>query len=493
MKKYDLAVVGSGAGLMVLEAALQQGLKCAIVENSKFGGTCLTKGCIPSKMLVYPADLIREAEAAGRVGLKFQPPQADWAAVSERMWGQIRHSEGIRRSLKRTAGLDVYEGTAEFTGERRMRVLYDGGAASEEFTAGAFLLAAGARSFVPRIEGLEQAGYVTSESFFGGRFPKTPWKSLVIVGGGAIGAEFAHIFSAFGSKVTIVEMQDRILPLEEEEVSAFVRAQFEKNGIAVRTGARAVSASADGPEKTLVIQGANGAAETLRAEEIFIASGVRSNADLLKVDLAGVATDEKGWVRVNEYLETSQPGVYAIGDINGRFQFRHKANYEATVLIGNLLGGERKAVSYDAVPWAVFTWPQVAHVGLTEREARAKGLQIGVARNRYSSVAAGIAMGYSADSDDDGFAKLILTRDMKVVGAHIVGPYAAMLAQPFVYLIHAGCPCQTLSALAPVSARRRLDEECPRMGSVQPVADSMVIHPSMNELTAWAIESVEWD
>jgi len=492
MKKYDLVVVGSGAGLMVLEAALGQGLRCAIVENSKFGGTCLTKGCIPSKMLVYPADLIREAQSAGRIGLSFQPPEADWALVSGRMWGQIRHSEAIRGSLKRQPGLDVYEGTAELTGKRRMHVRYDDGAASAEFSASAFVLAAGARSFVPEIEGMEQAGYVTSESFFGDRFPKTPWKSVVIVGGGAIGAEFAHIFSAFGASVTLVEMQERILPLEEEEISAFVRAQFEKNGITVRTGAKAVSASADGGLKSLVIQDQSGAEEALCAEEIFIASGVRSNANLLRADLGGIETDEKGWIKTNEYLETNQPGVYAIGDINGKFQFRHKANYEATALIGNLFGGERKAVSYDAVPWAVFTWPQVAHVGLTEREARAKGLKIGVARNNYSSVAAGIAMGFSAGSDDDGFAKLIMTPDMRIVGAHVVGPYAAMLVQPFVYLIHAGCPCQVRSALAPASARRKLDEECPQLGSVLPVADSMVIHPSMNELTAWAIESADW-
>jgi len=487
MKKYNLVVVGSGAGLMVLEAALQRGLKCAIVEKAKFGGTCLTKGCIPSKMLVYPADLIREAQEASRIGLTFQPPQADWATVARRMWGQIGHSEGIRKSLKGAPGLDVYEGTAEFTGPKRMHVVYPDGAASEEFTSDGFILAAGARSFVPPVEGLEQAGYVTSERFFGDRFPEKPWKSLILVGGGAIGAEFAHVFSAFGTKVTLVEMQDRILPLEEEEVSAFVRARFEKNGIAVRTGFKAVAATKDGELKTLTIEDRAGAREALSAEEIFIASGVRSNADILKAELAGVATDSKGWIITNEYLETNQKGVYALGDINGKFQFRHKANYEAGVLIGNLTGGERKAVSYDAVPWAVFTWPQVAHVGLTEREAREKGMKIGVARNRYSSVAAGIAMGYEAGAEDDGFAKIILTPDMRIVGAHVAGPYAAMLVQPFVYLIHAGCPCQTLA-----SAHAKLSMECPELGSVTPVADSMVIHPSMNELTAWAIDDVEW-
>jgi dihydrolipoamide dehydrogenase len=493
MKKYNLVVVGSGAGLMVLEAALQQGLKCAIVEKSKFGGTCLTKGCIPSKMLVYPADLIREAQEASRIGLTFQPPEADWAKVSERMWGQIGHSEGIKKSLKKVPDLDVYEGTAEFTGEKRMRVVYEGGAASEEFASDGFILAAGARSFVPPVEGLEQAGYVTSESFFGDKFPEKPWKSLILVGGGAIGAEFAHISSAFGAKVTLVEMQGRILPLEEEEISDFVRARFEENGIAVRTGFKAVAAARDGEMKTLTIEDASGAREVLSAEEIFIASGVRSNADLLKVGLAGVAIDSRGWITTNEYLETNQKGIFALGDINGKFQFRHKANYEAGVLIGNLFGGERKAVSYNAVPWAVFTWPQVAHVGLTEREAREKGLEIGVARNHCSSVAAGIAMGFTAGAEDDGFAKIILTRDMRILGAHVAGPYAAMLVQPFVYLINAGCPCQALSASVPASARRKLNAECPELGSVLPVADSMVIHPSMNELAAWAIDNVEWD
>jgi dihydrolipoamide dehydrogenase len=245
--------------------------------------------------------------------------------------------------------------------------------------------------------------------------------------------------------------------------------------------------------KALTIEDASGAREVLSAEEIFISSGVRSNADLLKVDLAGVATDSRGWITTNEYLETNQKGIFALGDINGKFQFRHKANYEAGVLIGNLFGGERKEVFYNAVPWAVFTWPQVAHVGLTEREAREKGLEIGVARNHCSSVAAGIAMGFTAGAEDDGFAKIILTRDMRILGAHVAGPYAAMLVQPFVYLINAGCPCQALSASVPASARRKLNAECPELGSVLPVADSMVIHPSMNELAAWAIDNVEWD
>ncbi len=492
MKKYDLVVVGSGSGLMVLEAALSAGLTCAIVENSKFGGTCLTKGCIPSKMLVYPADLIREAGEAARVGLTFQPPQMDWEKISDRMWGQIGHSEGILKGLKAAQGLDVYQGVAFFTGERRMAVRYESGEVSPEFTASAFVLAAGARSFVPPVEGLEQAGYVMPETFFGPKFPKKPWKSLIIVGGGAIGAEFAHIFSAFGAKVTLVEMKDRIIPTEEEEISAFVKDQFERSGIDVRIGAKALSAGVEEGLKALVIEDAAGKRDKILAEEIFVASGVKSNADLLQTDKAGIATDKRGWIVTDEHLMTNRPGIFAIGDINGKFQFRHKANYEASILIGNLLGGEKKAAAYNAVPWAIFTWPQVAHVGLTEREAREKGLKIGVARNRYSSVAAGISMGYGPRSEDNGFVKLILTEDMRIVGAHVVGPYAAMLVQPFVYLINAGCPCQTRDKGKKAARKPVLDEDCPFLSSVRPVAESMVIHPSMNELAAWAVEDVDW-
>jgi mycothione reductase len=496
MKKYDLAVIGSGAGLMLVEAALQRGWKCAIIEKSKFGGTCLTKGCIPSKMLVYPADMIREAQAAGRVGLDFTEPQIHWDTISQRMWNQIDYSKMILENLKKTPGLDVYEGEGAFTGPGTMRVRLKDGEYSEEFAAERFVIAAGARSFIPPIDNLEQAGYVTAETFFGEKFPKTPWKRLVIVGGGAIGAEFAHIFSALGTRVTVVEMQKRLISTEEEEISAFVERQFTRNGIEVLTGFKALFAESGPGGKALVLEDAStGERRRVDADEIFISSGVRSNGDLLNLEKTGVATDERGWIKTDEYLETSQPGIYAIGDINGKYQFRHTANHEAVLLIGNLFGeDERKKMTYDAVPWAIFTWPQVAHVGMTQREAQAQGLRIGIARNRYSSIAGGVSMGISRQSEDDGFVKIILTRERKIVGAHIVGPYASMLVQPFVYLMNAGSPCECpqIPAITESGWKRKMRDTCLQIGSVRPILDSMVIHPSMNELTAWAIDEIQW-
>lgn len=338
MKNYDLVVVGSGAGLMVLEAALEQGMSCAIVEKDKFGGTCLTKGCIPSKMLVYPADLIREAQAAKRVGLDFSPPAVDWTRISDRMWEQISHNESIEKRLRETDGLTVYKGIGKFIDKNTMRVTYNDGGTSDIFTAKRYILAAGARTNVPNIDGLSATGFVTSESFFGDKFPNTPWKSLLIVGGGPISAEFAHIFSAVGTKVTVLQSGERLLNAEEEEVSEFVKTQFENNGISVITNASVRSAGRSGQEKTLVYMDKVTEKENLvSGEEIFIATGVRSNGDSLNLEQAGVDVDPRGYIVTNDYLETSQNNIWAIGDINGKYQFRHKANYEASILIHNMI------------------------------------------------------------------------------------------------------------------------------------------------------------
>ena len=488
MKTFDIIVIGSGAGLMVMEAALASGMSCAIIEKSKFGGTCLTKGCIPSKILVYPADLVRESEKAERVGISFSKPIIDWAKISERMWKQINHSIKMEKSLKQVENLQVYNGIAEFTGKKTIRVKYEDDSFSEEIQSDLIIIATGAESFIPPIKNIEQTGYITSETFFGDKFPEKPWQSLIIVGGGAIGAEFAHIFSAFGTKVTIVEMRPRILTTEEEEISKAVTAEFENNGITVLTNSKVMDSGRNDKLKTLTLENTvTGERKVIEADEIFISSGVRSSTYALQLNNTDVKTDEKGWVKTNEFLETTQKGIYAIGDINGKYQFRHKANYEAEILIQNLFTQDekRKAV-YNAVPWAIFTWPQVAHVGLTEAEAKRPGEKCWIGKNYYSQIAGGIALGISKDSCDNGFVKIIVGEGDTILGVHIVGPHASILLQPFVYLMNANYKCE----------RKRINEDrklmYPPLGSFTPINDSMVIHPSLNELTAWVIDNIDW-
>ncbi|MDD4773924.1 MAG: FAD-dependent oxidoreductase [Eubacteriales bacterium] len=495
---FDVVIIGSGAGLMLVEAALANGLKCALVENSGFGGTCLTKGCIPSKMLVYPADLIREAQSGERVGLTFAPPEIDWQKISDRMWKQINYSDRMEEGLRHTQNLTVFKGTGEFVSPDTMKVRSDSGVYSAEFKGSKFIIAAGARSFVPPMDGLEQAGYLTYESFFGDKYPSEPWKRLVIIGGGAIGAEFTHIFSALGTKVSLVEMNTRLLPTEEEEISAFVKRQFETNGVDVFTGSKAISVSTGENGKTVIVEDtATGSKTDIVCDEIFIASGIRSNSDTMKIENTGVSVDAKGWIITNELLETSVKNIWAIGDINGKYQFRHKANREAEILAHNLFGGHRtkKTMSYASVPWAVFTWPQVAHIGITESEAESRGLHYRTAKNFYSMIAGGIAMGYSRHGGDDGFVKIIAGEDKTILGVHIVGPNAAILLQPFEYLMNAGYKCGASRNFFQkfIAEMQGLKLNCSPAGTYEPISDSMVIHPSLNELTAWVIDKIDWD
>ena len=447
----------------------------------------MTKGCIPSKMLVYPADLIREAQAGERIGLSFDTPRIDWANITGRVWEQIDYSKKIEKTLGEIDNLDIYKGTAEFTNPKEIKVTKSDGSITQ-FHADIIVIAAGARSLIPSIEGLEKTGYITSESFFGEKFPQKPFNSLVILGAGAVGTEFAHIFSAFGTKVTLIQLSDRIIPTEEEEVSEFVTENLSKNGVEIITNTKVTRAEKSASGKTVVAEDINsGKVRQIEAEEIFICTGVRSNGDMLNLYNANIETDNKGYITVNEYLETSVKGIYAIGDINGKYQFRHKANYEAMILSKNLFDTEKKQqVAYDATPWAIFTWPQVGHVGMTERMVREKGISYGIARNSYSKIAGGVSMGITSESVDNGFAKIILGRDLKILGAHIAGPYASMLIQPFVYLMNSGTVCtKHLSS-------ETFSYDCPNMKTIAPMTNSMIIHPSMNELAAWAFENVEW-
>ena len=492
MKQYDLVIVGSGAGLMVLEEALSQGLRCALVEESKFGGTCLTKGCIPSKMLVYPADFIREAQRSRRFGVEVASPSIDWEKISARMWEQIDFHQTIEESLQKIPNLTIYKGRGSFAGPDRMVVRYRDGRPEEMIGSEKFVIAAGARSFVPFIPGLEETGYLTSEGFFGEGFPQKPWESLVIVGGGAISAEFAHIFSAFGTKVTVVVRSGGILSKEEAEVSRFVTRQFEKNGIRVVTESVAVEASKEGETKYLTVENrVTGEQTTLPCQEIFIAAGVRSNGDTLDLDKAGVKVDEQGWIPTNLYLETSRKNIWALGDINGKYQFRHKANHEAQILMANLFSGEeKKEVNYHSVPWTIFTHPQIARVGRTEAELKAQGIPYKAAKNYYSEVVGGRAMGYREEDDDNGFVKILVGQNKNILGVHIAGPQASVLLQPFVYLMNAGYRCRKKLEQTAAKEIEGLRILCPHLGSYAPINDSMIIHPSLNELTAWVFEKL---
>ncbi|TXT56157.1 MAG: Mycothione reductase [Promethearchaeota archaeon] len=489
MKNYDLCVIGSGVGLSVLNPGLNRDWKCALVEKDKIGGTCLTRGCIPSKILIYPADMIRHAQHAKNVGVDFKLKDIDWNLMAKNMWSQIDEGKQIERSLKQVPNLDLYQGVGEFTDDYQMKVTdLDGNKELGEFKADRFVLASGARSIIPPIDGIDNIDYVTSESFFGQRFPKKPWKSLIIIGGGIIAAEFAHLFASVGTEVTIIEMLPRLVSTEEPEVSELLRKQFEKH-MTVLLKERAEKVEQNGKSKKVITKNTEtGEDHEVEAKEILIATGRRSNADLLKVEETGVETDEKGWIKANKYLETTKQNIWSIGDANGDYQFRHKANYDAEICSNNIYGdpSQKQMVDYSSVPWAIFTNPQIGHVGLTQQEAIDKGHQIYVAKKHYSTTAKGFAMGYREGREDDGFVKLVIDKSYKILGAHVIGPHAAVLVQPFVYLMNAGYTCD-ISEQVPIQAIPKSERSCPESGSFMPIYRSMVIHPSLSEVAAWAI------
>lgn len=469
-KHFDIAIIGSGAGLIVMEEAQKAGKTVALIEKGAFGGTCLNHGCIPSKMLVYPADLIRNARMGGRVGIHFDTPRIDWQKITRRMRQQVDQNIALEEQLGQDQSLTLYKGAASFVDPHTLAIqLKDN--STEQITAGQIVIAAGSRTRIPHIDGLQQAGYVTSESFFGDRFPKKPYESLVIIGGGSTACEMAGIFSAFGSKVTLAVRSETILRGMDLDIPPFVKQELEAAGVDVRyfAGAKSVRTTANGLKAVLFKDKQTNKEYEVIAEEIFLAPGVVPNTPDLNLPMAGVHADENGFIITNEYLGTNVPHIWAIGDINGKYPLRHKANWEAHILNEHLFHGGKRAADYSTVPQAVFTHPQVAAVGLTQQEAvRQYGSKVRIYRNRTSSVVAGISMGYSRHKPDDGFAKIITDDKGKILGAHVAGPNAALLVQPYAYLMNAG------------------GQES-RPGSIDPVLHAMTIHPSFSELTAWSV------
>jgi mycothione reductase len=355
-----------------------------------------------------------------------------------------------------------------------MVIQYEDGKEDEVIEGDRFIIATGAKSQTPKVKGLEETGYITSENFFGEQYPEKPWESLAIIGSGAISLEFAHIFSAFGTKVTMIARSERILKKEDIDIAEFVEKQFRSNDIDILTESDIVSVTKEGALKVITIENRNTKEKkVIRCEEILVASGSRTTTDDLALDKAGVEMDKAGWITTNEYLETNQPNIWAIGDINGKYQFRHKANHEAQVLANNILGDkDKKKVNYYATPWAIFTHPQVGRVGDTEQELKDQGIPYLTAKNYYSEVVGGRAMGFKTGDEDNGFVKVLLGKDKRILGVHVVGPQAAALVQPFVYLMN-------MELKSDLSAYDIID-------------DSMIIHPSLSELTAWVLGKIEF-
>jgi mycothione reductase len=461
VQEYALIVLGSGSAVSVLDGWLRAhpGARGAVIDKDAPGGICLTRGCIPWKLLTAAADVSRTVERAGEFGVNVERWYVDFGKVMERLHRRIDPDiESIRSGLSHAPELDYFPTTAEFVAPHTLRT-----ATGETLRSERIVLGLGSEPDVPAIPGLAEAGYLTSDTVFGLR--ELPGR-LAILGGGYIAAELAHFFSAMGSEVTIVGRNPRFLPHEDPEVSEAVARGLGRRArlLLGRSPARVAGGAPRG--KRLYLPAAEGAsAEELVVDELLVATGRRSTAHLLHPERSGVQVDPAGWLRVNEYLETGVAGIGAIGDATGaRYQFKHRANHDAEVLYRNLVEGRRVPVDYHAVPHAVFTDPEVAAVGLTQPEAvdRYGRERVLVGRYDYRDTAKGQAIGA-----EEGFVKVLaLTEPLEVLGAHIVGPQASVLIQEVVNLLYA--PGR----------------------SARPAIEAMHIHPALTEVVQRAFRSL---
>lgn len=440
---YDIIVIGSGSGMTIVDGALRQGLKVALVDKGPLGGTCLNVGCIPSKMLVYPADRIVEIQEAKKLGIHAEITKVDFSYIMNRMRNTVKPSrEHMRHGINQVPNLDYYETEGKFVDKYVMEVN------GEKIRSKKIYIASGVRPLIPPIKGIEDCEYLTNDTVFD--LKKQP-KSVIIVGGGYIAAEFGHFFAAIGTKVTIIQRGPRLVRNEEPEISDLLTREMSKR-MEISINTEAIEAEKNKGGYTFIGKNKKtGKEHNYSAETILIAAGRKSNADLLQVEKTGVKTDSKGYIIVNEYLETSQKNIWAWGDAIGRHMFRHVANNEVEVVWHNTLHKQKIKMDYRVVPHAVFSYPQIASVGMTEEEAK-KSYDILVGKANYTDVAKGEAM-----VEQNGFAKAIVERNTgKILGFHIIGPYAPILIQEIINAMAIG-------------------------GTVQHIGHGMHIHPALPE------------
>lgn len=414
-ESFDVIVIGGGtAGLVTASGCARLGRRVALIEKAALGGDCLWTGCVPTKALVASARLAHQMRSAARWGLPAVNPEISPRAVMESM-RETRRTTAVHDDPQRfrNLGIDVIESSAKFIGPAEVL------AGDRRLTAKDIVIATGSRTAVPPVPGLAGIGSLDHTSFLErDEFPS----SVLIVGGGAIGIEFAQIFRRFGSKVTVVEMAGSILGTEDSSVVERINAALSAEGIDVRTGWKVVSARREGSGRAVVIEHTSGSTEQLVTDEIFVASGRRGNIEDLGLEAAGVRT-QGSFIDVDRYLQTSAARIWAAGDVHGGLQFTHVAAYEAVKVVRNMLFPGRSRVDYSNIPWALYTDPEVAHLGLTESEAREKyGSDLNVYMVDLADVDRAIV-----DRTTAGFVKLLCDRKGRLVGAHIVGTAASAL------------------------------------------------------------------
>jgi dihydrolipoamide dehydrogenase len=433
MENYDIVVIGGGAaGLTVATGSVKFGLKVALIEKEKLGGDCLYYGCVPSKTLIHSAKVASLIRRAEEFGLNQTVLSFDFEKVISHVWDIInkigQHDDPERF---RKMGVEVIFGGPRFTSPEEIEVN------GRRIKSKKFVICTGSRSFTPSIEGLKETGFISHVEVF--HLRKLP-ESLIVIGAGPIGMEMSQAFARFGSEVTVMEMMDRILPIEDEDISKELEQSLAKEGIKFFIGTKAKRVYTENGKKVVLAQ-RNEEEINISTDEILLAVGRTPNVGGLNLEAAGVEYNSKGIV-VNDRLQTTARNIWACGDVVGPYLFTHMAEYQAGIVLRSALLKLPARVDYSVVPWTTFTDPEVAHVGITETEAKKKGISYSVCKHQYGDVDRAVT-----EVEGIGFIKIITTGwKGKIIGAHIIGPHAGELISELIIAIKKGLTVKDISS-----------------------------------------------
>ncbi len=455
MEEFDVIVIGAGSGLIISDAAASAGLKVAVVEKGPMGGTCLNRGCIPSKILIHSAEVAETIRNAKKFGILVKSHKVNFAAITRRVSKLVdTDAKSIEKAIRADKNTKLFKREAKFIGDRTLKI------GKREIRGEKVFIAAGTREFIPPIEGLNKVKYITSTEAL--RLRKQP-KSMIIIGGGYIAAEMAHFYGSLGTKINIIQRNQLLVPREDSDIAKkFTEIYSKKFKVMLNATASKVerkgskilttAVSVDGKKKKQFI-----------SDQILIATGRISNADTLNVKEAGVETTQQGFIKVNEFLETSAPNVWAIGDIAGIYLFKHSANMEAEYAYRNAFSGKKERADYYAMPHAIFSSPQIAGVGFTEDELRQKNMKYVSGKYEYAHTGMGEAM-----QDRDGFVKILVEAGTrKILGCHIIGTDASSIIHEVIVAMKSG------------------------EGKIENITNAVHVHPALSEVVQRAAFDAE--
>jgi dihydrolipoamide dehydrogenase len=458
MEKFDLIVIGGGSGLNVASAAAKKRMKVAVVEPGPLGGTCLNRGCIPSKMFIETAEMAGTIKRAAEFGLQAELRGVDFPAIVERTMSFVdEEAAGIEEAIKANPNYTLYQKFAHFTSPKKLQV------GDEEIEGEKIVIAAGSRPSLPPIPGLDKTAYQTSDTIF--RLTEIP-KRMIFIGGGYISCEMASFFGNLGSQIIVIDRGNLLVSNEDEEVAQKFTEVFSRN-YQVIPNATTKEVSGPPPGKTGEVKVEVMVGDQLQevsGDILFVAAGRAPNTDSLGCKEAGYELNERGYLVANEYLETSVPGVWALGDIVGKAPFKHGANWEAKHVITNAIEGKKIAVNYRVMPHAIYSSPQVAGVGMREQDLKEKKIDYAVGKYPYIKTGMGKAL-----QDEDGFVKILVDKSIqKIIGAHILGTDASVLIHEIVVAMQAAG------------------------GDLDAIKNSIHIHPSLSEVVQRAVNAVDF-